>query len=143
VFADDPDILAAGGAEPLRPLLPYLASARDLRLNVVISRPVAGASRAMFDVALQGVRDTGGTALIMSGDRAEGQLLPKLYAEPMIAGRGRLARRGERPALVQVAHFEPATVTDAAAAEPPEPRNTARPPATPAPPTRRERRDAP
>jgi S-DNA-T family DNA segregation ATPase FtsK/SpoIIIE len=107
VIADDFDILAAGGTEPLRPLLPYLASARDLRLNVVVSRPVAGASRAMFDVALQAVRDTGGTALIMSGDRAEGQLLPKLYAEPMIAGRGRLARRGERPTLVQVAHFVP------------------------------------
>ncbi|TDN91328.1 type VII secretion protein EccCa [Microbacterium sp. BK668] len=114
VIADDFDILAAGGAEPLRPLLPYLASARDLRLNVVVSRPVAGASRAMFDVALQGVRDTGGTALIMSGDRAEGQLLPKLYAEPMVAGRGRLARRGERPTLVQIARFEQAP-TDAAA----------------------------
>ncbi|MEZ3162001.1 type VII secretion protein EccCa [Microbacterium sp. BWT-B31] len=112
VIADDFDILAAGGTEPLRPLLPYLASARDLRLNVVVSRPVAGASRAMFDVALQGVRDTGGTAVIMSGDRAEGQLLPKLYAEPMIAGRGRLARRGDRPTLVQIAHFAPAPATD-------------------------------
>lgn len=59
----------------------------------------------MFDVALQSIRDTGGTALIMSGDRSEGALLPKLYAEPMIAGRGRLARRGERPTLVQVASF--------------------------------------
>lgn len=115
VIADDFDILAAGGSEPLRPLLPYLASARDLRLNVVVSRPVAGASRAMFDVALQGVRDTGGTALIMSGDRAEGQLLPKLYAEPMVAGRGRLARRGERPTLVQVAHFPATEGTDASA----------------------------
>ncbi|GAA1923430.1 type VII secretion protein EccC [Microbacterium aoyamense] len=113
VIADDFDILAAGGTEPLRPLLPYLASARDLRLNVVVARPVAGASRAMFDVALQAVRDTGGTTLVMSGDRAEGQLLPKLYAEPMIAGRGRLARRGERPALVQLAHFVPAEATDA------------------------------
>ena len=110
MIADDFDILAAGGTEPLRPLLPYLASARDLRLNVVVARPVAGASRAMFDLALQSVRDTGGTALIMSGDRSEGQLLPKLYAEPMIAGRGRLARRGERPTLVQVAHFVPVEV---------------------------------
>jgi S-DNA-T family DNA segregation ATPase FtsK/SpoIIIE len=117
VIADDFDILAAGGAEPLRPLLPYLASARDLRLNVVVSRPVAGASRAMFDVALQGVRDTGGTALIMSGDRSEGQLLPKLYAEPMVAGRGRLARRGERPALVQVAHFRAPEDADASHAD--------------------------
>ncbi|MDF2665029.1 MAG: segregation ATPase FtsK/SpoIIIE [Microbacterium sp.] len=116
VIADDFDILAAGGTEPLRPLLPYLASSRDLRLNVVVSRPVAGASRAMFDSALQGIRDTGGTALIMSGDRSEGALLPKLYAEPMIAGRGRLARRGERPTLVQIANFV-ASDPDAAGAE--------------------------
>ncbi len=118
VIADDFDILAAGGAEPLRPLVPYLASARDLRFTVVVSRPVAGASRAMFDVALQGVRDTGGTALIMSGDRSEGQLLPKLYAEPMVAGRGRLARRGERPALVQIAQFQTTVTTDAAPTAP-------------------------
>ena len=105
VVADDFDILAAGSTEPLRPLLPYLASARDLRFNIMISRPVAGASRALFDPALQGLRDTGGTSIIMSGDRSEGQLLPKIYAESLIAGRGRLARRGERPTLVQIANF--------------------------------------
>jgi S-DNA-T family DNA segregation ATPase FtsK/SpoIIIE len=146
VLVDDFDILAAGGTEPLRPLLPYLASARDLRLNVVVSRPVAGAARAMFDLALQSIRDTGGTALIMSGDRAEGQLLPKLYAEQMIAGRGRLARRGERPTLVQVAQFTPSgghTAPDAAAAADPDPDATI--PASDAPPTRRamRRTDAP
>lgn len=110
IVADDFDILAAGGAEPLRPLLPYLASARDLRLNVVVARPVAGAGRAMLDLTLQSVRDTGGTVLVMSGDRAEGALIPKLYAEPMVAGRGRLARRGARAALVQVGHFVPKDV---------------------------------
>ncbi|MGP3533800.1 type VII secretion protein EccCa [Microbacterium sp. RD1] len=136
VVADDFDILAAGGTEPLRPLLPYLASARDMRLNVVVSRPVAGAARAMFDLALQGIRDTGGTALIMSGDRAEGQLLPKLYAEPMIAGRGRLARRGERPTLVQVAHFATGPGDAPAVPSPPEEAPT---PET-VPPTRRAMR---
>lgn len=106
IVADDFDILAAGGTDPLRPLLPYLASARDLRLNLLVSRPVAGSSRAMFDLALQTVRDTGGTMIVMSGDRSEGQVLPRLYAEPMIPGRGRLARRGQRPTLVQVGRFE-------------------------------------
>lgn len=109
VLADDFDILAAGGAEPLRPLLAFLASARDVRLNVLLTRPVAGAARAMFDPSLQALRDTGGSTLVMSGDRAEGQLLPKIYAEPLIAGRGRLVRRGERPTLVQIAQFEPAS----------------------------------
>ncbi|MFS0853845.1 type VII secretion protein EccCa [Microbacterium sp. 179-I 3D4 NHS] len=106
VVVDDFDVLAAGGIEPLRPLLPYLASARDLRLNVIATRPVLGASRALFDASLQAVRDTGGSLLLMSGDRSEGALAPRLYAEPLIPGRARLVRRGGAPTLVQVARFE-------------------------------------
>lgn len=106
VIVDDFDVLAAGGTEPLRPLLPYLASARDLGLNVVLTRPVLGASRAMFDASLQALRDTGGSMLVMSGDRAEGALLPKVFAEQMAPGRGRFVRRGAGVTLVQVAKFE-------------------------------------
>ena len=106
VIADDYDILASGGTEPLKPLLPYLPSARDLRLHVLLTRPVAGASRAMYDVAMQTIRDTGGSTLILSGERSEGQILPQVYAEQMVPGRGRFVRRGERPRIVQVANFE-------------------------------------
>ena len=106
VIADDYDILASGGTEPLKPLLPYLPSARDLRLDVLLTRPVAGSSRAMYDVAMQTLRDTGGSSLILSGERSEGQILPHVYAEQMVPGRGRFVRRGERPRIVQVANFE-------------------------------------
>ena len=105
VLADDFDMVASAGTEPLRPLMPHLPSARDLRLHVVVARPVAGASRAMYDLSLQSVHDTGGSALIMSGDRTEGQILPRVYAEPQPPGRGLFVRRGERPHVVQVAHF--------------------------------------
>ncbi|MDN5724536.1 MAG: type VII secretion protein EccCa [Propionibacteriales bacterium] len=103
VVADDYDILDASTIDPLEPLLPFLASARDLRLHVVISRPVAGIDRAMFGHGLSTLRDTGGSVFLMSGERSEGQVVPGVYAEPMVPGRGRLLRRGGKPHVVQVA----------------------------------------
>ena len=105
VVVDDYDILASGGTDPLRPLLPYLPAARDMRLHVVLTRPVAGASRALYDPVLQALRDTGGSGFLMAGERSEGQVFPGLYAEQLPPGRGRWVRRGERPRLVQIANF--------------------------------------
>lgn len=105
VLVDDYDIVASAGTDPLSPLLPYLPSARDLGLHVVLTRPVAGAGRAMYDTVLQSVRDAGATGLVMSGERSEGQIYPKVYAEQFPAGRGRLVRRGTAPRIIQVAHF--------------------------------------
>ena len=75
---------------------------------MLLSRPVAGASRALYESALQTLRDTGGSSLVMSGERSEGQILPQVYAEQMTAGRGRLVRRGQSPRIVQLADFRPA-----------------------------------
>lgn len=106
VVADDFDILASGGNEPLAPLLPFLPSARDLKLHVLLTRPVAGVGRAMFDVGMQTLRDTGGTVLLMSGERGEGQIVPGVFAEQMLPGRGQLIRRGEPRRIVQVANTQ-------------------------------------
>ena len=105
---DDHDIVAASGTEALRPLLPFIASARDLRLTVVLARPVAGTSRAFFDLVLQSLRDNGATGVVMSGERTEGQIVPGIHAERMIPGRARLVRRGDRAQLIQVALQDPA-----------------------------------
>jgi DNA segregation ATPase FtsK/SpoIIIE, S-DNA-T family len=112
VVVDDEDILSSGGTDPLRPLLPYLPAARDLRLHVILARPVAGASRALYHPVLQSLRDTGASGLVMSGDRAEGQLFPGVRAEHLPAGRGLWTRRAERPVLVQIGRLaEPTTPT--------------------------------
>ncbi|MDR3068944.1 MAG: cell division protein FtsK, partial [Cellulomonas sp.] len=103
VLVDDHDIVSAGGVDPLEGLLPYLPSARDLRLHVVITRPVAGAGRALFHQTLSATRDTGGATFVMSGDRTEGVLVGRTHAEHLPPGRGRYVRRGARPFLVQVA----------------------------------------
>ncbi|MEV7972097.1 type VII secretion protein EccCa [Cellulomonas sp. NPDC089187] len=103
LLVDDHDVIAAGGVDPLEPLLPYLPSARDLKLHVVLTRPVAGAGRALFGQSLQIVRDTGASTLIMSGERSEGPLVGRVHAERFPAGRGRLVRRGQSPVIVQTA----------------------------------------
>ncbi|MDN5558879.1 MAG: type VII secretion protein EccCa [Ruaniaceae bacterium] len=104
LLVDDHDIISAGGIEHLAPLSPHLPTARDSRFHIVLARPVAGSVRAMYAPFLQGVRDTGGALLVLSGDRSEGQILPRLFAERFPPGRGRFARRGETPFVTQIAN---------------------------------------
>lgn len=110
VVVDDEDILVSGGTDPLRPFVPFLPAARDLRLHLILARPVAGASRALYEPVLQSLRDNGGSGLVLSGERAEGQLFPGVRAEPLPPGRGVWVRRGERPVPVQVARVPDETV---------------------------------
>ncbi|MFJ2958553.1 type VII secretion protein EccCb [Streptomyces sp. NPDC087270] len=106
LLIDDYDILTAAGQQPLAPFLPYLPIAQDIGLHVVLTRRVAGASRALYDPFLTALRETGATALVMAGDRAEGQLFPGVYASAQPPGRGLLVRRGRAPQLVQTALAE-------------------------------------
>ena len=105
LVVDDYDILAAGNSNPLAPIIPYLSSARDLRLNVALTRPVAGSSQAMYDQLLQALRNTGATGLLMDGERSEGMVLAGMRAEHLRPGRGWWLRRGARPRLAQVADY--------------------------------------
>ncbi|MEU6391748.1 type VII secretion protein EccCa [Streptomyces sp. NPDC046939] len=103
ILVDDYDILSTAGQQPLAPFLPYISSAQDIGLHFVVTRRVAGASRALYDQFLTALRETGASALVMTGDRSEGQLLPGLYASAQPPGRGTLARRGRRHQLIQTA----------------------------------------
>lgn len=103
-LVDDYDILAAGNMGPLDPLLPFLPQARDLGLSVVLTRPVAGSARALYENTLQTIKDVGATGILLSGERAEGPLWPGVHATPAIPGRARIIRRAEPARLIQIAH---------------------------------------
>lgn len=103
ILVDDYDILTTAGQQPLAPFLPYVSSAQDIGLHFVLARRAAGASRALYEPLLTTLRETGTTALVMTGDRTEGQLFPGLYASAQPPGRGILVRRGRQHRLVQTA----------------------------------------
>ncbi|MFF4254960.1 type VII secretion protein EccCa [Streptomyces sp. NPDC001663] len=103
ILIDDYDILTTAGQQPLSPFLPYLSSAQDIGLHFVLARRTAGASRALYEPLLTTLRETGTTALVMTGDRTEGQLFPGLYASQQPPGRGTLVRRGRPHLLIQTA----------------------------------------
>ncbi|MEU5127700.1 type VII secretion protein EccCa [Streptomyces mobaraensis] len=103
VLVDDYDALAAAGQQPLAPFLPFVPAAVDIGLHFVVARRVAGASRALYEPFLMALRESGATALVMAGDRQEGQLFPGVHAAPQPPGRGFLVRRGAAARLVQTA----------------------------------------
>ncbi|MGW1145633.1 type VII secretion protein EccCa [Streptomyces sp. NPDC002454] len=103
VLVDDYDILTTAGQQPLAPFLPYVSSAQDIGLHFVVARRVAGSSRALYEPFLTTLRESGTAALVMTGERAEGQLFPGLHAGLQPPGRGTLVRRGRPHRLIQTA----------------------------------------
>lgn len=76
----------------------------DIGLHFVLTRRVAGASRGLYEPLVQSLRESGSSALVMSGDRGEGQLFPGVYAAQQPPGRGVLIRRGRSNRLIQTAY---------------------------------------
>ncbi|WP_204808232.1 type VII secretion protein EccCb [Mycobacterium riyadhense] len=103
VVVDDYDLVATCGGNPLLGLLEYLPHARDLGLHVIVARRSGGASRAMFEPMLAGLRDFGCMALVMSGRPDEGTLFGSCVPVPLPAGRGTLITRPGDEQVVQVA----------------------------------------
>ncbi|MEV1043684.1 type VII secretion protein EccCa [Streptomyces sp. NPDC049916] len=104
VLVDDYDVLTTAGQSPLAPFLPYIPSAVDIGLHFVLTRRVAGASRGMYEPLVQGLRESGASALLMTGDRSEGQLFPGVYASRQAPGRGVFLRRGQPNRLIQTVY---------------------------------------
>ncbi len=104
VLVDDYDVLTTAGQSPLSAFLPYIPSAADIGLHFVLTRRVAGASRGMYEPLVQGLRESGASALLMAGDRSEGQLFPGVYASQQAPGRGVFVRRGHPNRLIQTVY---------------------------------------
>lgn len=102
VVVDDYDLVAAGMENPLAPLVDYLAQARDVGLHALVARRAGGASRALFEPLLMGLKDLNTQGILLSGDPQEGSLLGDHRPEPLPPGRGTLVRRNQG-VLVQVA----------------------------------------
>ncbi|RCV50988.1 type VII secretion protein EccCa [Marinitenerispora sediminis] len=103
VLVDDYDVLTSAGQKPLTPFVPFVPNGPDIGLHFVVARRVAGAARGLYDPLVQAMREIGTGAVLMSGDRSEGQLFPRVYANAQPPGRGRWIRRGESPRLIQTA----------------------------------------
>ncbi|MEU0490894.1 type VII secretion protein EccCa [Nocardiopsis sp. NPDC006139] len=103
VLADDYDVLTTAGQKPLAPFVPFVPNGRDIGLHFVVARRVAGAGRGMYEPLVQAIREIGTSALVMAGDRSEGQILPRVYAAAQPPGRGKWVTRGGATQLIQTA----------------------------------------
>ncbi|MEV4104966.1 type VII secretion protein EccCa [Nonomuraea sp. NPDC049649] len=105
IVVDDYDLVATSN-NPLAPLADLLPQARDIGLHLVLARQSGGAGRAMFDPAVQRLKEMASPALIMSGNRDEGQLFGNVRPQPLPAGRGFYVDRRTGSRLIQTAYLE-------------------------------------
>jgi S-DNA-T family DNA segregation ATPase FtsK/SpoIIIE len=105
VLVDDYDLVTAGAANPVHALLDHLTQARDLGLHLVLTRRAGGAGRAMYEPALQRLRELGTPGLVMAGDRDEGALVGNVRPGPLPPGRGWLVTRRDGARLIQLPHL--------------------------------------
>ncbi|AEI11271.1 type VII secretion protein EccC [Cellulomonas gilvus] len=109
VLVDDYDLVATSSGNPMTALVPLLAQAGDVGLHLVLTRRTGGASRAMFDPVLQGLRDLAAPGLVMSGSPDEGALVGGVRPAPAVPGRARLVTRDAGVQVVQMAWTPPTT----------------------------------
>lgn len=107
VLVDDYDLVTTSSGNPLMPLMEFLAQGRDIGLHVIVTRRMGGAGRALFEHFLTRLRDVGAIGLLMSGDKAEGQLIGGQKPEELPPGRAKFVTRRGEPRLVQLAWLPP------------------------------------
>ncbi|MCL2422297.1 MAG: type VII secretion protein EccCa [Micrococcales bacterium] len=107
VLVDDYDLVVTSQGNPLLPLVPLLAQATDIGLHVVVVRHSGGAARAMFDPVLQRLNDLGATAVLLSGNPDEGQILRRVKPKQSPPGRAQVINRDRGLFTAQLAWSPP------------------------------------
>ncbi len=107
IIVDDYDIVS-GGANPLVPLVELLPHSRDIGLHLIVGRTSSGATRAMMDPVVRGLRELASPGVILSGAREDGPLIGTVAATSQPPGRGILVRRNKPNLLVQTPWRPPA-----------------------------------
>ncbi|WP_017615550.1 type VII secretion protein EccCa [Nocardiopsis salina] len=106
VVVDDMDMLGSR-SNPLAPLAQFIPQGSDLGLHVIAARRTGGAARAMFEPVMQSLNDMATPGVLFSGDRMEGRLANGIPSRQLPQGRALLARRGQRPDLLQTGWSKP------------------------------------
>ncbi|WP_280232592.1 type VII secretion protein EccCb [Nocardia cyriacigeorgica] len=104
IVIDDYERLVTS-ANPLAPLVDYLAQGLDLGLHLIITRASTGASRALYDPVLSRMRELGADGLILSGSPDEGKLIGNVRATAQPPGRGTYISRTRPPEQVQISYL--------------------------------------
>ncbi len=106
VVVDDYDLVAGGSVNPLSALLEYLPQARDIGLHLILAHRAGGASRALYEPAIAGLRQIASPGLVLSCPRDEGVLIGDVRPQTLPAGRGWLVQRRTGKRLVQTAWLD-------------------------------------
>ncbi|MEV0148071.1 MULTISPECIES: type VII secretion protein EccCa [unclassified Nonomuraea] len=107
IVVDDYDLVATSSNSPLQSLAELLPQARDIGLHLILARQMGGASRSLYDQAVQRLKEMASPALIMSGNKDEGALFGNVRPQPLPPGRGYYVDRRYGARLVQTAYLEP------------------------------------
>jgi S-DNA-T family DNA segregation ATPase FtsK/SpoIIIE len=107
LIVDDYDLVATPSGNPLAALAELLPQARDIGMHLILARTMGGSGRAMFDPVLQRLKDMASPALIMSGNKDEGNLFD-VRPQPLPKGRGTHVDRRAGKRLIQTG-FHPST----------------------------------
>ncbi|MFF0519181.1 type VII secretion protein EccCa [Actinomadura nitritigenes] len=102
LIVDDYDLVATPSGNPLAQVAELLPQARDIGMHLILARTMGGAGRAMFDPVMQRLKDMATPALIMSGNKDEGNLFD-VRPGPLPVGRGTHSDRRAGKRLIQTA----------------------------------------